>query len=65
MTNEELIRSLHILLAKVHLWQAGEVELRRWELDLILKLGEWFEMKGSELAYERAVARAAERSGAS
>lgn len=53
MSNEQLIRALHILLAKLHLYEAGEQALSMAEWNLICDLGDWYENKGKLIAESR------------
>jgi len=53
MTNEQLLRALNILLAKLHLYEAGEEGLTLGEYKLICDLGDWYEEKGKLIAESR------------
>lgn len=54
MTNKELLtRLLNILLAKLHLWEAGEYQLTEDEWVLVEDLTDWYETKGKLIAEGR------------
>jgi hypothetical protein len=50
---EYLIKALHILLAKLHLFEAGEYNLTRSEWALVQDLGDWYESEGKLIAENR------------
>lgn len=53
MTREQLLKAIHILLAKMHLYEAGEEGLTLGEYNLICDLADWYEEKGKLIAESR------------
>ena len=53
MSNEQLERAIHILLAKLHLLEAGEKGLTVGEWNLICAIGDWYESEGKLIAEGR------------
>jgi len=53
MTQEQLLDCLHILLGKLHLYQAGEKVLTLGEWNLICDLSDWYADKGKLIAEGR------------
>lgn len=53
MTSEQLIKVGHILLAKLHMFEAGEDVLTMAEWDLICDLADWYEAEGKLIAEGR------------
>lgn len=53
MSKELLLKSIHLLLAKSHLHEAGVADMTVAEYDLLCKLGDWYESKGKLIAESR------------
>jgi hypothetical protein len=53
MTREQLMKVGHILLAKLHLFEAGEGSLTVGEWNLICALSDWYETEGKLIAEGR------------
>lgn len=53
MDNDLVLKALHILLGKYHLWQAHEGQLTLAEWNLMTEISDWYESEGKLLVESR------------